>query len=125
MLFYNSSFFGDASLSAYWSICSKILVPTGLDYDRLNRLTGTEYGEEDFAQAKGRYDDQLRYDADGNVQALVRNGRKQNGAYGPVDDLKMSYDGCRLSAVEKRASPGAVLKFLQPFSLPHDITGRT
>ena len=63
MPFYNSSFFGDASLSACWSICSKIfnLVPSRLDYDQLDRMTGAEYGEEDFAQAKGRYDEQLRY----------------------------------------------------------------
>ena len=75
------------------------------DYDRLNRLTGAEYGEKDFSQATGRYDERLRYDADGNVQALSRNGRKQNGSYGPVDDLEMSYDGCQLSAVEESAAP--------------------
>ena len=75
------------------------------DYDRLNRLTGAEYGEKDFSLATGRYDEQLRYDADGNVQALSRNGRKQNGSYGPVDDLTLSYDGCQLSAVEERAAP--------------------
>ena len=43
--------------------------------------------------------------ANGNPLSIRRSGLRQNGTFGPVDDLPLSYDGCQLSAVEERAAP--------------------
>ena len=43
--------------------------------------------------------------ANGNPLSIRRSGLRQNGTFGPVDDLTLSYDGCQLSAVEERAAP--------------------
>ena len=43
--------------------------------------------------------------ANGNPLSLRRSGLRQNGTFGPVDDLALSYDGCQLSAVEEKVVP--------------------
>ena len=43
--------------------------------------------------------------ANGNPLSLRRSGLRQDGTFGLIDDLTLSYDGCQLSAVEERAAP--------------------
>ena len=73
-------------------------------YDSLNRLTDSEYGEDDFSKSLGNYDERLSYDWNGNVTTLVRNGKKQDGTFGEIDNLSMDYDGNQLRAVEENAA---------------------
>ncbi len=73
-------------------------------YDSLNRLTDSEYGEDDFSKSLGNYDERLSYDWNGNVTTLVRNGKKQDGTFGEIDNLNMSYDGNQLYSVEENAA---------------------
>ena len=39
--------------------------------------------------------------ANGNPLSLRRSGLRQDGTFGLIDDLTLSYDGCQLSAVER------------------------
>ncbi|MCR5076480.1 MAG: hypothetical protein K6A82_00350 [Prevotella sp.] len=78
-------------------------------YDGLNRLTNAAYGEtESLTNAAGKYDERMTYDADGNILTLRRSGLKQDGQYGLIDDLTMTYDGPQLSQVQEKAA--AVLR---------------
>ena len=43
------------------------------------------------------------YDENGNIESLHRNGLQQTGKYGAIDDLRMTYDGNKLSSVVESA----------------------
>ena len=43
--------------------------------------------------------------ANGNPLSIRRSGLRQNGTFGPVDDLALSYDGNQLSSVDEKAAP--------------------
>jgi RHS repeat-associated protein len=82
----------------------------GYSYDRTNRLTRGDY----VAQAEGgswrneqqNYAVGMRYDENGNIQRLVRNGllvaatHKLAPQFGRVDQLAYTYQGNRLIAVD-------------------------
>ena len=73
-------------------------------YDGANRLTDALYGErESLYNHKNRYNEVVRYDANGNITHLERRGKKQDGEYGKVDNLNISYLGNQLSKVEEDA----------------------
>ena len=74
-------------------------------YDDLIRLSSSEYGENDFTNSIGNYNESVDYDSNGNITTLVRNGMMQEGGYGAIDNLSMTYDGNQLSTVEEKASP--------------------
>lgn len=46
-----------------------------------------------------RYNTQYSYDCMGNITSLSRNGLLDDGSYGLIDDLTLSYDGNQLMAV--------------------------
>jgi RHS repeat-associated protein len=73
-------------------------------YDSANRLSSTLYGEREALDNKtGRYDEVLVYDANGNVRHLERRGLKQNGVFGKIDNLNLTYSGNHLVSVEEDA----------------------
>ena len=76
-----------------------------LYYDKLGRLTGAEFAEEGLTRVSRKYDERLGYDANGNPLSIRRSGLRQDGTFGLIDDLALSYDGNQLSSVEEKAAP--------------------
>ncbi|MDE6079199.1 MAG: hypothetical protein K2G35_03950 [Duncaniella sp.] len=70
-------------------------------YDALGRLTETLYGENtDITSNPNRYTERvLEYTANGNVRRFQRHGLKDDGKYGKVDNLHLTYDGNQLVSV--------------------------
>ena len=74
-------------------------------YDEYSRLIKSQYGENDFADAVGHYDENIEYDSNGNIKHLVRNGIMQNGDYGAIDNINIGYDGNKLNSITESAVP--------------------
>ena len=73
-------------------------------YDGQDRLIAARYGEgEDFTDNQGNFDEHIYYDDNGNITALERYGKRQDGMYGMIDDLSMEMWGNRTMAVADRA----------------------
>ena len=74
-------------------------------YDGLNRLEESTYAEgEDMSQNKNRYSENvLSYSANGSIERLQRYGKKNNGAFGLIDDLTYSYNGNQIKAISDKA----------------------
>jgi RHS repeat-associated protein len=73
-------------------------------YDSANRLTDALYGERASLDNKvNRYNEVLEYDENGNITNLQRRGLKQDGQYGKIDNLNLSYNGNQLFSVEEDA----------------------
>lgn len=72
-------------------------------YDKCNRLTCSAYGEtEDLSANTGRFDESMGYDLNGNITSISRNGLRQDGSYGTIDNLTIAHDGNQMSrAVDK------------------------
>ncbi len=62
-------------------------------YDGMNRMVSAK---------NGRYGETLEYDGNGNVLTLRRYGKRNNGSYGLIDDLRLQYDGNRISGAADR-----------------------
>ena len=45
----------------------------------------------------GRYDERVTYNANGSITSLLRNGMKNDGTFGAIDDLSIDYDGGTLT----------------------------
>lgn len=74
-------------------------------YDSQNRLVDAEYGESNFASRLGRYDEKVGYNVNGGIIQIVRNGLRQDGTYGAIDSLRLSYNGNQLKSVLELAQP--------------------
>ena len=75
-------------------------------YDTWNRLTDAIYGERNFDKHHNRYDERvLEYSLNGNIRRLQRRGLKDDGQYGKIDNLSLSYDGNKLQTVHDDAAP--------------------
>ena len=75
-------------------------------YDHLNRMANAAYGErDDLSDNAGHYDETLEYDTNGNITGLQRSGLKQDGQYGKIDNLHLSYNGNQLVVIKEDAEP--------------------
>ena len=74
-------------------------------YDGLNRLEESTYAEgADMNQNKNRYSENvLSYSANGSIERLQRYGKKNNGAFGLIDDLTYSYNSNQIKAISDKA----------------------
>ena len=73
--------------------------PSGYNYtyDDNDRLVSASYGEgTSLGSNAGRYDTHYQYDLMGNVEAVTRKGKLDDGSFSLIDDISMSYDGNRL-----------------------------
>jgi RHS repeat-associated protein len=71
-------------------------------YDELGRLTYSVYSSSAMG-SEGRFDESVTYNANGSITSLLRNGMRNDGTYGTIDDLSISYDGNRLRKVTDAA----------------------
>ena len=73
-------------------------------YDEVNRLTQAAYGERDgLTYNVNKFSENAGYDAHGNITRIIRNGKISSTGYGLMDDLTLTYDGNRLTAVSEAA----------------------
>ncbi len=78
-------------------------------YDGLSRLANAEYGENSaLTQNPNRFNEQVTaYDKMGNILGIKRSGQTSSAAYGPVDDLTLTYKGNQLKSVSDRITSPA------------------
>jgi RHS repeat-associated protein len=69
------------------------------NYDGLDRITNGSYNN---AQ---RYDVSYKYDKNGNITYLTRNGEISLNSFGPIDDLTYKYLGNKLLSVDDKPDP--------------------
>ena len=74
-------------------------------YDGLNRLEESTYAEgAGMSQNKNRYSEKiLSFSPNGSIECLQRYGKKNNGAFGLIDDLTYSYNGNQIKAISDKA----------------------
>ena len=75
-------------------------------YDELDRLTEAEYGSSAarLIQPNGNYTERVsEYTPNGMAARHQKYGLKDDGTYGLVDDLRISYDGNRVKSVTEYA----------------------
>jgi RHS repeat-associated protein len=71
-------------------------------YDTLGRLTNSQYSSSANGTS-GRFDETVTYNSNGSVASLQRNGMKNNGTFGAIDNLTISYNGNQLVKVTDAA----------------------
>ena len=71
-------------------------------YDGLGRLTHSDYSSSALG-TEGRFDETLSYNPNGSIETLLRSGMKNDGTFGTIDNLAISYDGNRLLKVTDNA----------------------
>ena len=78
-----------------------------LAYDGLSRLTDADYGErETLDNHANRYNEKvLEYTGNGGIKRFQRRGLKDDGEYGKIDNLHVTYDGNQLKSVTDDALP--------------------
>ena len=67
-------------------------------YDGLGRLTDALYSSSADGTS-GHYDESVSYNSNGSITTLLRNGMRNDGTFGAIDDLSIDYDGNRLLKV--------------------------
>ena len=71
-------------------------------YDVLGRLTDALYSSSAYG-TEGRFDESVTYNCNGSITSLQRNGMKNNGTFGLIDDLTITYNGNHLLKVTDNA----------------------
>jgi len=100
-------FSGNISTQQWKTADDNILRGYKFTYDKLNRLTNSEYGEgTSLSTNLGRYNEFIQgYTANGAITQILRNGLMQNGSYGAIDDLSIALNGNQLASIEEKAAP--------------------
>lgn len=106
-LYYNTSHNG--STAQYGGNISAMDWQTGsllrgytFQYDSFSRLTQASYKEGGNASTK--YGTAYSYDRMGNMLTMERSGRQDNGNYGLIDDVTLTYDGNQLVKADDDAT---------------------
>ena len=76
-------------------------------YDNLSRMTLADYGEGDSLTIHpGRYTEAIpEYTHNSSIRKIERYGKKSNGVYGKIDNLRMYYHGMQVDSVKEDALP--------------------
>ncbi len=77
-------------------------------YDAVNRLTYADYSEErtdgTSVSVARDYSKNCTYDLNSNITKMYRKGLMQNGTYGYVDNITLSYTGNQLTGIKENAN---------------------
>ena len=71
-------------------------------YDTLGRLTSSQYSSTGNGTT-GRFNETVTYNYNGSIASLQRNGMKNDGTFGAIDNLTITYDGNQLVKVTDAA----------------------
>ena len=76
-------------------------------YNKYGWLESAIYGEGGaLTENRDKYTEKITsFDCNGSITGLLRYGRMADGSYGKVDDLRISYDGNRMTGVSESAAP--------------------
>jgi len=76
-------------------------------YDQLGRMKDAIYGEGDnMNEHSNRYTERVKeYTMNGGIRKLERFGRKSDGKYGKIDNLRYYYSGMQLDSIKEDALP--------------------
>jgi hypothetical protein len=102
-LYYNDTYggsvaqFGGNISAMTWNADSKTR-GYKFTYDNLVRLTKAEYIEN--GSASPHYDTEYSYDRMGNILTLKRNGKLNDTAFPPIDNLTFTYSGNQVTRID-------------------------
>lgn len=76
-------------------------------YNDFGWMTKAEYAEGDYMDSHmNRYTEWVKeYTRNGDIRKLERYGKKADGIYGKIDNLRMYYTGCQIDSVKEDAAP--------------------
>ena len=96
---------GNISRMQWLNTYDNVLRGYDFEYDGLNRLTASAYAEgTDMSQNKDRYSEYIpQYSPNGSIERLQRYGKKNNGAFGIIDDLTYQYRGNQILSISDKA----------------------
>lgn len=96
---------GNISRMQWQNTYDNVLRGYDFEYDGLNRLTASAYAEgTDMSQNKDRYSEYIpQYSPNGSIERLQRYGKKNNGAFGIIDDLTYQYRGNQIQSISDKA----------------------
>lgn len=96
---------GNISRMQWQNTNDNVLRGYDFEYDGLNRLTASAYAEgTDMSQNKDRYSEYIpQYSPNGSIERLQRYGKKNNGAFGIIDDLTYQYRGNQIQSISDKA----------------------
>ena len=95
---------GNISRMQWQNTYDNVLRGYDFEYDGLNRLTASAYAEgTDMSQNKDRYSEYIpQYSPNGSIERLQRYGKKNNGAFGLIDDLTYQYSGNQIQSISDK-----------------------
>ena len=98
---------GNISTQLWKTSDDNILRGYKFTYDKLGRLVNSTYGEgSSFSVNEGRYSEAVpEFTANGAMKKIIRNGLKQDGTYGVIDNLDITLAGNQLQRVDDNAKP--------------------
>jgi len=93
---------GNISETSWRSASDGVLRRYGFMYDHLNRLSDAIYQKPETTGADNSYNESIRYDMNGNIQELLRNGYLDGdgSAVLPIDNLAYVYKENQLMSVQ-------------------------
>lgn len=96
---------GNISRMQWQNTYDNVLRGYDFEYDGQNRLTASAYAEgTDMSQNKDRYSEYIpQYSPNGSIERLQRYGKKNNGAFGIIDDLTYQYRGNQIQSISDKA----------------------
>lgn len=96
---------GNISRMQWQNTYDNVLRGYDFEYDGLNRLIASAYAEgTDMSQNKDRYSEYIpQYFPNGSIERLQRYGKKNNGAFGIIDDLTYQYRGNQIQSISDKA----------------------
>lgn len=96
---------GNISRMQWLNTYDNVLRGYDFEYDDLNRLTASAYAEgTDMSQNMDRYSEYIpQYSPNGSIERLQRYGKKNNGAFGIIDDLTYQYRGNQIQSISDKA----------------------
>ena len=96
---------GNISRMQWQNTYDNVLRGYDFEYDGLNRLIASAYAEgTDMSQNKDRYSEYIpQYSPNGSIERLQRYGKKNNGAFGIIDDLTYQYRGNQIQSISDKA----------------------
>lgn len=102
----NPCFNGNIACQQWQTGNESILRGYDFAYDNLNRLVSSHYGEgQSLEDNKGRYDETVgKYNANGAIMLLQRNGKLNDGNFGVIDNLTYILDGNRPMSISDAAT---------------------
>ena len=101
-------YYGGNISSQFWKVSGESFKRGyTFSYDGLGRMLKAGYGEgEDLSNHQNRYTEWVKeYTMSSGIRKLERYGKKSDGNYGKIDNLRLYYNGMQVDSVKEDALP--------------------